>query len=179
VTIITAGNWLRDHRCWANCVEELLKRNPDVNFKVLCNDANRLRYESCLTRNSPKISFVSHLDDQQLRHFYHEATVAFLPLVDSTANNALVECMASGVPCVVTDLPSTREYSDNAAFFFRNGDEEGAVDAVSNLIHSAELRTRMATAARGKAESELQWPIIAQCHCEAYETLHLKPEAFC
>jgi glycosyltransferase involved in cell wall biosynthesis len=50
------------------------------------------------------------IDDDTLAELYRNADVLLLPLTDSTANNALLEGMASGLPLVATDLPAVRAY---------------------------------------------------------------------
>ena len=168
LTVITVGNWLRDHRCWAQTVELLLQRKANMEFKVLCNCDNMSRYKRCLQLQSDRITFGNGLSDEELRSFYGDADIAFLPLVDATANNSLVECMASGVPCVVSDLAATREYANDTALYFDNRNPQEAAERLTSLALHNELRKELAAAARSKAECELSWPVVAAKHAAIY-----------
>jgi glycosyltransferase involved in cell wall biosynthesis len=168
-SIITVGNWLRDPKCWAKTTELLLTKYQDIEVTVLCGSEGAKRYIAELAIRDPRINFVRNLSDTELRKFYHGADLAFLPLVDATANNALVECMASGVPCVVTDLPATREYAADTALFFDNSDVQGAALAIGTLIDQPAMRAALSIASRTRAESLLSWSLIANEHRALYE----------
>lgn len=171
VDVITVGNWLRDHRCWAETVRTLLARNASIRFSVLCNKHNRELYQHCLSIGDSRVQFLDSLDDLSLRDIYRRADIAFIPLLSATANNSLLECMASGVPCVISDLCATREYAGNSAVFINNLDIVGAADAIERLATSQNRRTEIAKLARRTAERELSWPIVAQRHCELYASI--------
>ena len=50
------------------------------------------------------------IEDVALAEMYRNVGVLLLPLADSTANNALREGMASGLPVAAPDLPAVRAY---------------------------------------------------------------------
>jgi len=160
-TIITVGSWLRDPKCWAKTIELLLTKYQDLEVAVLCSSQGLRQYTAELSIRDARITFLGNLSDTELRKFYQGADLAFLPLVDATANNALVECMASGVPCVVTDLPATREYAADTALFFDNHDVQGAALAIGTLIDQPAKRAALSIASRTRAESLLSWSWIA------------------
>ena len=168
INVITVGNWLRDHRYWAATVDLLLERHGNMHFKVLCSRENMHRYKSFLRSDSSRITFCNGMSDVELRAFYHEADIAFLPLLEATANNSLLECMSSGVPCAVSDLPSTREYAANAVLYVSRSDVHQAAETVTQLANTAILRARLASSARARAEQELDWRVIADRHRDLY-----------
>jgi len=167
-TIVTVGNWLRDHRCWAQTVEYLLAKRPDFCFEVLCNVESAIRYRQYLGETSGRVKFLHHIDDYQLLKFYERANAAFFPLSEATANNALLECMATGVACVISDLPSTREYAGDAALYFDNGNIQQAARHLIALASDDELRSNLARTARSEVECELSWPSVAAKHVAVY-----------
>ncbi len=168
LNIVTVGSVLRDHQFWAKTVSLLLKSNAALNFQVICNKHNVDLYRRYLPNGSERISFLGNLSDNQLLSFYTEADIAFLPLLDATANNFLLESMACGVPCVVSDLPAAREYAGDAALYVNNQDVVGAVHKLNSLARSLSDRRHLAFAARRKAENELSWRIIAREHTALY-----------
>jgi len=169
--VITVGNWLRDHRFWAETVGACLAIDSSIRFEVLCNAQNVARYAQHLPNQDRMVRFVGNLNDEQLRAFYHGADVGFLPLLGGTANNALLECMASGVPCVVSDFASTREYAGSTALFVSNRNPRAAAETLISLAKSSALRSRLAASARARVEQQLAWPIIAKQHFELYSSI--------
>lgn len=167
-TIVTVGNWLRDHRFWAETVKHLRAMRLNVTFEVLCNIDSAKRYRESLGETSHGVKFVHNISDHQLLQFYERADAAFLPLVEATANNALLECMATGVPCVVSDLPATREYAGDAALYFQNGNIQQAARHLIRLAKDKELRANLAATARSEVERTLSWALLAEKHAAVY-----------
>ena len=58
------------------------------------------------------------LTDAELRDLYHSSDIAFIPLTNATANNAVLEAMASGIPLISTDLPAIRGTAGRIRFSF-------------------------------------------------------------
>jgi glycosyltransferase involved in cell wall biosynthesis len=111
------------------------------------------------------------LDDAGLRSLYRDADIAFLPLLAATANNSLLECMASGVPIVASDLQATREYAKDSAEYFRNRSAAAAAESILDLAGSHSRRNAIARSARLVAERELSWQVIARRYLELYSAL--------
>lgn len=168
IRVVTVGNWMRDHALWAGVVNRFAREQPGVEFHVLCNADAAANYKQGLEHESGKAIFVHNLNDHQLRDLYHQADIAFLPLRDATANNALLECMACGIPSAVTDLPATREYAADSALYFGMQDTEGAAEKLRRLAASPSLRESMGSAARTRAVAQLDWRLVAARHLELY-----------
>jgi glycosyltransferase involved in cell wall biosynthesis len=109
---------------------------------------------------SGSVETVSDLSDVELRAAYREASLLFLPLEAATANNALLESMATGRPAVITDLPGIRDYTaPDAARLCARGDAEAHACAALELLEDDSLRERMGRAARRRA-LEFHWPTV-------------------
>jgi glycosyltransferase involved in cell wall biosynthesis len=154
---ITVGNWLRD---W-QIVHEVASRMPEVDFDVV---TGRKTGSEALAN----VRIHSGLDDVTLATLYRRADILFLPLLDATANNALLEGMASGLPVLVTDLSSVRAYLPNGgAILVPPGRAEGFVAALAHLRDAPRERVALGIRARARAK-ELAWPT----HIAAYEALY-------
>jgi glycosyltransferase involved in cell wall biosynthesis len=103
------------------------------------------------------LEVMSNLSDTELRDAYRESYMLFLPLEAATANNALLESMASARPAVITDLPAIREYtSADAALFCNPGDAQSHADAALRLLSDESLALKMGQAAHDKVQ-EFSW----------------------
>src|SRR5262249_26574378 len=94
---ITVGHWLRAWKVLCQIADAL----PDMTFDVVTDRETDLRQLS-------NVQIHRGIDDEALASLYRNADALLLPLIDSTANNALLEGIACGLPVVVTDLPAVR-----------------------------------------------------------------------
>jgi glycosyltransferase involved in cell wall biosynthesis len=148
---VTAGHWLRDWRLFRSVAAQM----QAVEFHVIT--AHNTGAE-----HLPNVFRHVDVDDATLASLYRSADILFLPLLDSTANNALLEGMASGLPTITTDLPAVRAYVANAeAMLAPVGDAGAALAVLRRLQFDPALRTRMGASVRTRAE-QLSWPRIAR-----------------
>jgi glycosyltransferase involved in cell wall biosynthesis len=167
--VVTVGNWLRDYDFWAETVLRLADQIPEVEFavvalpQVVC--AARMRVEP---RLPARVLFLHGLTDEQLKALYQRATVLFLPLIDTVANNALLESMASGVPAVVSDLPAAREYLGECGTFFGARATEDCLAKLAELLGDAPKRAALAAACRQRAVAHFSWEVIAARYARLY-----------
>jgi glycosyltransferase involved in cell wall biosynthesis len=160
IRCITAGHWLR---------------NWDV-FKGVAQAMGRVMFDVVTNRpigfdGLPNVTIHNGVDDDILAKLYRSADILFLPLLQSTANNALLEGIASGLPVVATDLEGVRAYVPGPEAIRVVGNEiEGFVDALQRLQQDVDLRHEMGRWARARAE-ELAWSHLARHYSLLYSSL--------
>ena len=93
---LSVGSWLRDYDAVLE-VAHRLSSVPDFEFQIV---------SSAVTDHEipGNVSVQSGIDDDALRAMYQQADVLFLPVTSATANNAVLEGIACGLPVVTTDL---------------------------------------------------------------------------
>lgn len=109
--ILFVGNWLRNVVFFEKVISELIRVVPEVYVDIVYkrgNDLNDPIFKLCRSKN---VNIHQGISNEELRKLYNSSRILFLPLIDSTANNALLEAAACGLSVVTTDLESTREYS--------------------------------------------------------------------
>ena len=104
---------------------------------------------------------------------YRGADILFLPLLQSTANNALLEGLASGLAVVATDLEAVRAYVPNGEALLSENRSDSFVHAIQGLQRDPGLRQQMKRKARARAE-QLAWPRLVR----RYEALYSRVAAF-
>jgi glycosyltransferase involved in cell wall biosynthesis len=163
---VTVGHWLRDWLVFRAVAAAL----PETDFEVV---AGRELWLDDL----PNVRVRRGLDDDELARLYREADVLFLPLLDSTANNALLEGMASGLPVVTTRLQSTRAYMPGPeGILVAPGSVDAAVEALSRMQRDPALRQAAGRAARARAQ-ELAWCKLASRYEDLYLSAIRQPPA--
>jgi glycosyltransferase involved in cell wall biosynthesis len=160
---ITVGHYLRDYRALGETARKL-EGTREIEFHVVSSQAAALV-------GRPNVTIHRGIDDDALLKIYQQSDVLFIPLLQSTCNNAILEAIACGLPVISTALPSVQAYLPGGeAVLLKENDPDLLSDAVLRLAHHPEERRRMGNAARRRAE-ELDWRRIAPEFAAIYSSL--------
>jgi len=160
---LTVGHYLRDFNAVRQVAQRLL-RHREVEFHIVSSQALDIG-------DLPNIRIYTGIDDAGLLKLYQMSNILFLPLVQSTANNALLEGIACGLPVVSTRLPSVCYYlPGEEAILIENNDPDQFAETITDLLHHPEMRITMGQAARRRAEA-LDWRRIAAEFAVVYSSL--------
>jgi glycosyltransferase involved in cell wall biosynthesis len=160
--VLSIGSWRRNF----TEMEEVFCRlgaRGDVDSICLIEERWRERW-----RGIPNLQLPQRVSDEELLRLYQSSDVMLMCAEAATANNALVEALACGLPVVGTDVAGVKEYvTDHAGLFFRKGDAAAAAEAVLRIKDNDELSKQLAVSARRRGE-ELDWRRIADEVREIY-----------
>ena len=163
--VISVGRHLRDYEVLVKVLEQLSRRIADVRMTVVGPPSELVPR---LTSIGVECRF--GLSDDQLRDLYQSAELMVLPLKDATANNALVEAMASGLPTVVTAVGGTLDYcTPGSAVLVQPNDPDEMTDAALNMLENSALHKSVSDCSRQRAE-EISWPNVARRVNEVYDS---------
>lgn len=162
ITCLAVGSWLRDLDTLGRVLTALASR-PEIRFELVSPGGDFSSHPNALVR--------SGLGDEELRDAYRRADLLVLPLLDSTANNSLLEALACGLPIVTTDVGGVREYVDGGpAVLVDPRDADAICEAVTVLAADDARRREMGRRARERA-LELDWSRIAERVRDVYEEI--------
>lgn len=160
---LTAGHYLRDFDLLRRICEGLSHRE-DILFDVVGSRCEALH-------GLPNVRLHEGISDQALRGLYREADLLLLPMLRATANNALLEGIACGLPVVATLLPGLRAYvPGEEALLVEGHSPDGYIQAILNLLEDPGRRERMAIAARTRA-LQLDWRKVTPLFEAMYDGL--------
>jgi glycosyltransferase involved in cell wall biosynthesis len=169
-SILVVGRFLRDFPLTAATVLRLADSHPDFRFNFVVPREAWLGPDFTVVRTLPGVRWHDRIDDESLRRLYQESTCLLTPFNDCTANNALVESIACGLPVVTTDRGGVRDYGAGTVYPLAVEHSAEALAALcEHYIAEPEMRTRIATASRKFAVNTLAWPVIARRHVALYE----------
>ena len=159
---LTVGRYLRSFYVLKEIAENL-GNYRNIEFHVVSSVATEVE-------NLANVRVYRGIDDAELLSLYQNSDALLLPLTQSTANNALLEGMACGLPILCTQLPSVQAYiKEPSAFLIAENNPNHFVDAIIKLVNHPHLCREMGKAARQRAK-ELDWQLIAP----QYEKLYNK-----
>src|SRR5262249_62068611 len=94
---------------------------------------------------------------EALIQLYCRAAALFMPVVDATANNAILESMACGTPVISTGVGGIPDYvDDSSGWLFPPNEVLGIVELVEKLSHERWRAESLRIGARRKA-IEFSW----------------------
>lgn len=161
--VLVVGEHLRD---WSFLLQVSSVLTSSLGIRCHLVVPQRYHY---LFVDMPNVRLDSGITEQELTACYHRAMLVLLPLVDSTANNTVLEAMASGCPVVCNRLPSLYEYLGCAGAFFPTGDIENCLRLILRLHRDCALRRAKRNAVLDRAD-RFSWRTIQPQYQDLYSS---------
>lgn len=159
---ILVGKTERDHEFAA----EVMKALPAgvMQLKVCTH-----REYHALYRGLPQVELLPFLQDADLLKLYQSAELMFMPFLDCTTNDALMESMACGTPVMTNNVGGIPEYVAADCNVLMDGKKVAEwVDRLQSLARSRETLWCMREPVRQWAE-RFAWPLAAEAYRALYE----------
>lgn len=166
---ITVGHWQRDFDIISS-VAGSLRDNKQIEF-IFVTSRKAFPDKTGLEELPNVKLYRDNISDSDLLKLYQSSDLLFLPLVASTANNALLEGIACGLPVLSTLLESVKSYlPGDEAILIKEKDPAKYTDIILSLLENPERVKIMSEMARKRAE-QLDWKIISNSYIELYSDL--------
>jgi glycosyltransferase involved in cell wall biosynthesis len=166
-TVLCVGQWQRDFETM-HAVARTLRRawGDALTFVVITS-----REHADHVAQWDGVRVLVGVSETDLRNWYRSADLTLLPLLDGTANNALVESLACGTPVVATDVGAAHDLAcTNAGVIAVPAREpEKMAETVLSIFEDGRLE-ELSHAARRQGES-LDWRHVAHQLIDVYRTL--------
>ncbi len=129
-------------------LKEIVEQCPDVTFQICAGIAD-LKSAFSL---QPNVELHGYMPEAELRSKLQHADASLSVLEDTVGSNSIMGGLACGLPQIVSDVGSIRDYcSESNAFFCRN--KEDFVTAIRRLKQDQDLCAAMRKNARQRAEA--------------------------
>ena len=160
---LTVGRWLRDYNALRQVADKLIS-DVNIEFHIVSGNTSDIQ-------DLDNVILHTGINDLELLSLYQQSDILFLPLKQSTANNALLEAIACGLPVISTDLPSVRAYlPGKESILVRDNDVKQLVEAILYLKNHPVEREAMGVASRKRAV-ELDWKNVSLLYSKSYSQL--------
>ncbi|NPU85309.1 MAG: glycosyltransferase family 4 protein [Syntrophaceae bacterium] len=164
--IISVGWWQRD----VDMIKRIIRRANEEALEVEFNIVTFPQYFEHYG-GLKNVNLYSGISDDELKRMYQNADALLLPMKDCTANNAILEAMACGVPVLTTDVGGIRGYVDDSfAVLSGAGNDSELYEAVLELSGNVQKKTDMSKAARIKS-LEFDWNVVGKQMLQIYNLI--------
>lgn len=165
---ITCGAHLRDYETLRKIVQLSHQRNLPIQF-VIVYPERALAFNPHLynlftdLQRYKSVNLKISVSDAELLQLYQTSHVGLMPLFDSTANNALLEMAACGLPIITTDLIGTRDYLDESfTHFIEHNNVTTIVNVLEEQLNNKSIYSKPSTFATNHMKVNFEFKVIAQ-----------------
>jgi glycosyltransferase involved in cell wall biosynthesis len=134
--------------------------------------ADRIRADARRADVGDRLHFVERTDE--IEKYYRSADVFALPSLREGMPNALLEAMATGLPCIVSRLPGVTDWVVNdgrAGRLVAPGDVDDLAGALGALVGAGAEAKRLGAAARARVVERFGVEPMARAYAGLYRTL--------
>jgi glycosyltransferase involved in cell wall biosynthesis len=147
--------------------------DPDVNLILLGAGSQAAKIRQILMNGGvlERVHFGGHITQADLPRWYHMADLYISPSHVDGSSVTLMEALASGLPCLVSDIAGNREWIEHGVngWLFRDGDTDDLSEKILNAIKNRDSFMRIGEAARKTAEQKADWKKNFGKLLEAYD----------
>ena len=154
--------------------------NPNVDLILLGGGSQGPHLRQILMNGGvlERVHFGGQVGQRDLPRWYHMADLYISPSHVDGSSVTLMEALASGLPCLVSDIPGNREWIEDGVngWLFRDGDVDDLAEKVLSAIKNHKSFKKIGEAARKTAEQKADWKKNFGKLLEAYHTVIARSE---
>jgi glycosyltransferase involved in cell wall biosynthesis len=162
ITLICVANLhsYKGHRYLLEAFGALYPTHPHLQLLIVGEGKERkaLQALAATLPGKEQIQFLGKRHD--VPELLSQSDIFVLPTLLEGLSNAILEAMAAGLPCVVSDIPENRQIIDGKNGILTSVDTLAA--ALEPLIDAEDLRHQLGAAARATIEKEFSLTAVAQ-----------------
>jgi len=148
------------------------RRCPDLHLLLLGGGSQAAAIRGILEQGGvgDRVTFAGQVSQADLPRYYRMADVYVSPSHVDGSSVSLMEALACGLPCLVSDIPANLEWVADGenGWLFPDGDAEGLAVALLNAYAKRSDLAAVGRAARSVAERKADWSKNFQKLLEAY-----------
>lgn len=120
-----------------------------------------------------RVTFGGQVSQTELPRWYHWADLYVSPSHVDGTSVSLLEALASGLPCLVTDIPGNREWVTEGqnGWLFPDGDVERLAAKILQAVEQRAILPKIGHNARAVAEERADWTKNAAKLMQTYEQI--------
>ena len=165
--VLFLGNWLRDFETFIATIRLLVEEDPHLEFWVVTPED-----KWCLFPEFEQIKFFCNLPDAELIHLLQQAKTLLFPVLDATANSAVLEAMACGTVIITNEMMKENGYlTDNSALFVKDSSHNSFAEKTLEIVSDTKKREKIAQLALCRVCDTFDWKHVVKRYYHMYENI--------
>ena len=116
------------------------------------------------------VRFVGPVPANEIGSYYRDAVALVFPSLLETFGLPVLESMAAGTPCILSDLSVFREIAGEGAFYFPPGDADALARNVQGLLRDDAARERVSAVGLERSRA-FTWSATADRLCNVFRSV--------
>ncbi len=149
------------------------KSKPETRLNLLAGGSQENRIREILEKGGviDQVRFKGYIPQNELPRYYNEADVYISPSHVDGSSVSLMEAMACGLPCLVSDIPANKEWvtENENGWLFKDGSAESLAEKILHAIENRDTLNKIGANARRVAEERADWQKNFEKLLTAYE----------
>jgi glycosyltransferase involved in cell wall biosynthesis len=119
------------------------------------------------------VTFGGQISQTDLPRWYHMADLYISPSHVDGSSVSLMEALACGLPCLVSDIPANKEwvFENENGWLFRDGDADQLAEKILAAMNQREKLPEIGRSSRRSAEMRADWKKNAEALMNVYRSL--------
>ena len=159
----------------ARAFVKVAQQNENVNLLLLGGGSQGNAIRQILQNGGvlDRVAFGGQVSQTDLPHWYHRADLYISPSHVDGSSVSLMEALACGLPCLVSDIPANKEWvvEDENGWLFRDGDANHLAEKILAAISQREKLPEIGRSSRRSAEMRADWKKNAEALMNVYRSL--------
>lgn len=160
----------------ARAFVKVARQRDDVRLLLLSGGSQGANIRKILQSGGVEeyVTFGGQISQTELPRWYHMADLYISPSHVDGSSVSLMEALACGLPCLVSDIPANKEwvFEDENGWLFRDGDSDHLAEKILAAMNQREKLPGIGAAARRSAEMHADWKKNAAALMEVYRSLN-------
>jgi glycosyltransferase involved in cell wall biosynthesis len=157
----------------ARAFVKVAQQRPEVSLMLLAGGSQGPVIRQILSSGGilDRVTFAGQIGQKDLPRYYHMADLYISPSHVDGSSVSLMEALACGLPCLVSDIPANEEwvFEGQNGWLFPDGNADVLAAKILSAIENRKLLPEIGVNARHTAEEKANWPENVKKLLEAYE----------
>jgi glycosyltransferase involved in cell wall biosynthesis len=159
----------------ARAFVQVAEQNENVNLVLLGGGSLGGQLRQILQSGGmlERVIFGGQVSQTNLPDWYHRSDLYISPSHVDGSSVSLMEALACGLPCLVSDIPANKEWvvEDENGWLFRDGDANHLAEKILSAISQREKMPGIGASSRRVAEMRADWKKNSEALMNAYRSL--------
>ncbi|MCZ2127878.1 MAG: glycosyltransferase family 4 protein [Anaerolineales bacterium] len=145
----------------ARAFVEVARQKENVNLILLNGGSQGATLRQIFRRGGAdeRVTYGGQISQNDLPYWYHQADLYISPSHVDGSSVSLMEALACGLPCLVSDIPANKEWivENENGWLFKDGDAHQLAQKILAAINQREKLPEVGASARRAAERRANW----------------------